>query len=290
MPQKHEHENNYMIVSESHHRQELETQGFTKIEGFYSAEELAPLTNHITRIIAMLYTQHLGKPFPAGEFHSHPVQQAYMEMVRHNRKLGGVVYDAIKQIPEFIRITSSEKNLALARSLRQSDFMGITRGGDGIRIDYPLETTYMAPWHQDYLSQLGSPDGLVFWSPLVDIDAAIGPLELCVGSHMGGPRPIYYEDASLAGTAYGMRLANEEAIIGSYPNISAPCKAGDLLVVDFLTLHRSGANRAAFPRWSMQLRYFNFNNPHGMQMHWPSGFSQGNTLNVIHPELVVEKL
>lgn len=278
-----------MIIDESLHRQALQTQGFTMIKGFYSALELAPLTNNIARIIGKLYTHHLGKPFPVGDFTSEAVQHAHMEMVRHDRKLGGAVYDAIKQIPEFMRITASEKNLAVACALRQSDFMGITRGGDGIRIDYPAEEKYMAPWHQDYLSQLGSLDGLVFWAPLVDIDTHIGPLEICVGSHKDGPRAIYYEDAALAGTAYGMRLANEEHILSNYSHIKAQCKVGDLLVIDFLTLHRSGKNISRFPRWSMQLRYFNFNNMQGTRMHWPSGFSQGNKLSAIHPELVVGK-
>ncbi len=275
-----------MIVSESHHRQELESKGFTKIEGFYSAQELAPLTRHITRIIATLYTHHLSKPFPAGDFYSHAVQQAYMEMVRYDRKLGGAVYDAIKQIPEFARITASEKNLATAHSLRQSDFMGIIRGGDGIRIDYPAEVKFMAPWHQDYPSQLGSPDGLVFWSPLVDITPDIGPVEVCVGSHKAGLLPIYYEDSS-TGNAYGMRIANEEKLIGDYSKQQLLCQAGDLLVIDFLTVHRSGYNHTQFPRWTMQLRYFNFNHEEGRKIGWRGGLSQGNRPEDLYPQLLV---
>jgi hypothetical protein len=278
-----------MTADYSHHKTELEAQGFTRIPGFYTREQLAPLKHRITDIIARLHALYLGSPLPAGDFDSDAVQCAYMAMVAHDRKLGGVVYDAVKQIPEFVRITASGKNLALACALRGSNFMGIARGGDGIRIDYPNESTYMAPWHQDYLSQLGSIDGLVFWSPLVDITMENGPVELCVGSHKDGPRPIYYTDASLAGTAYGMRLLDEEKIVATYPRRFGECLTGDLWVFDYLLLHRSSANRTPLPRWTMQLRYFNFNHAASAAMGWPNGFSQGNKLTVFHPELIVPK-
>ncbi|MEJ0010458.1 MAG: phytanoyl-CoA dioxygenase family protein, partial [Alphaproteobacteria bacterium] len=271
------------------YRRTLETDGFVRIEKFYAPAELAPLKERIARIIRTVYAQHMGSQAPAEGFDSEALQQAYMEMVHHDRKLGGLVYDAVKLIPEFLRITASERNVALAGALRGSDFMGIIRGGDGIRIDNPSEETFRAPWHQDYLYQLSGTGALVFWMPLVDIPQEIGPIEACIGSHRDGPRPIYYTDEKFAGTSYGMQLANEEQIINAYPRTKLTCAAGDLLVIDFLTLHRSGFNRTRFPRWSMQLRYLDFNDPHGAAIGWRGGFSQGNTLAAIHPELVVQK-
>ena len=40
------------------------------------------------------------------------------------------------------------------------------------------------------------------------------------------------------------------------------------LLIDFLTVHRSGRNRAPVPRWTMQLRYFNFAEPTGAAFGW----------------------
>ncbi len=285
-----------MTIDYSQYKQALETQGFAHIPGFYTAEELAPLKRSMARIIGTLYAHHLGKPLPAGDFNSDTFQRAYMEMIRHDRKLGGVVYDAVKRLPEFLRIVSSEKNIALAQALRASDLIGINRGSSGIRIDYPNEEKFMAPWHQDYPSHMGSIDGMVFWSPLVPITPDIGPLEVCVGSHQAGLMPLYYDEKKLAdaaykspnGKGYGMLIANEEHYVHSFPHIHATCNDGDMLVVDFLTLHRSGYNRSEFPRWSMQLRYFNFNHEPSMQMGWPGGISQGNRPEKFHPELLAE--
>lgn len=268
------------------HKAELETQGFTRIPGFYSAAELAPLKARIVAIVSALHQHHLGRPLPSQDFDSDIFQTAYVAMARHDRKLGSIVYDAVKQVPEFMRITSSAKNVELAQALRDTASIGINRGGDGIRIDFPTEKRFMAPWHQDYPSQFGSLDGLVFWSPLVNITPDIGPLEICLGSHKGGLLPIYYDDEG-NNKAYGMRIADEEAKIGAYEKTQLTCEAGDLLVIDFLTVHRSGFNQSARARWSMQLRYFNFNHESGLKLGWPGGLSQGNQPEKFIPEILV---
>ena len=269
------------------HKAELETQGFTRFPGFYSVAELAPLKQHIVAIVASLHLHHLGRPLPSQDFDSDIFQTAYLAMVRHDRKLGSIVYDAVKQIPEFMRITSSTKNVELAQSLRGTASIGINRGGDGIRIDYPSEEKFMSPWHQEFPTQLGSPDGLVYWSPLVNITADIGPLEVCPGSHKEGFIPITYDTDEQKSTAYNVRLADEAGVIGRYAPQQLLCDAGDLLVLDFLTLHRSGFNHANRARWTMQLRYFNFENAEARALGWPVNIGQGNRPEKFFPDKVV---
>ena len=271
------------------HKAELETQGFTRFAGFYSAAELAPLKVHIVAIVGSLHEHHLGESLPSHDFDSDIFQTSYMAMVKHDRKLGSIVYDAVKQIPEFMRITSGMKNVELAQALRNTASIGINRGGDGIRIDYPSEKKFMSPWHQEYPTQLGSIDGLVFWSPLVTITADIGPLEVCPGSHKEGFVPIAYETDPEKPTAYTMRLADEAAVINRYTPQALLCNAGDLLVLDFLTLHRSGFNHSSRARWTMQLRYFNFENKEARALGWPVNLGQGNRPEKFFPDKVVKK-
>jgi ectoine hydroxylase-related dioxygenase (phytanoyl-CoA dioxygenase family) len=60
---------------------------------------------------------------------------------------------------------------------------------------------------------------------------------------------------------------------------------GDLIVMDFLTLHQSGQNLSDRPRWSMQFRYFNFSDPVGQKLNWAGAFSQGKSFNDILAEI-----
>ncbi len=61
------------------------------------------------------------------------------------------------------------------------------------------------------------------------------------------------------------------------------------VVIDFLVLHASRHNRAKRSRWSMQFRYFNFNDPMGMSHGWKGSFAAGVDFRTIHPELSVDK-
>jgi len=53
-------------------------------------------------------------------------------------------------------------------------------------------------------------------------------------------------------------------------------------------LHASGHNRSLRSRWSMQLRYFNFNDPTGRSYGWKGSYAAGVDFRQIHPELCVD--
>jgi hypothetical protein len=58
-------------------------------------------------------------------------------MIALNRSFGSEVYDAIKQIPAFIRLLADDTHEDLFRQLRPGSFPAIAAGGYGIRIDNP---------------------------------------------------------------------------------------------------------------------------------------------------------
>jgi hypothetical protein len=270
--------------------------GFAVFRDFYDLErEIYPIQREIHGVIRLLLDRCLIPGFVQPPFSSEDFDAGYLELTAVDRKLGGIVYDAIKQIPGVIRLLSSEKNLQLARVVRESQLVGIIARGHGVRIDNPNEDKYLTFWHQDYFGHLHSPDGLVFWVPLRDVTRDLGPVEFCVGSHTNGFFPLYNPpenkyDKATETTMYGSshRIYQEEAIVARYEKDAPLSSIGDLVLVDFACLHRSSPNRSSRPRWTMQLRYFNFEHPVGIDYGWRGSYAFGRTWTDVHPELLVD--
>lgn len=269
--------------------EEFEREGVLVLRGFYDRSEIEPIQRALHRIIGLVSERH-GVRIPQLPFAAETFDTGFQELIAHDRKLGGVVYDAAKHIPAFVRLVASEKNEAVMRQLRRSDLVGVSRNGFGIRIDNPNEDRYRSNWHQDYPGNMRSIDGMVFWSPLVSIVPEIGPLDVCLGSHREGVfqyRTHDPSDPSRAG-AYSLRLVDEEATVARYRRASLLLEPGDLALVDYLNLHASGVNRSGRSRWSMQLRHFNYLDPVGQSMAWRGGYTDGVDVHALHPEIFVD--
>lgn len=262
--------------------------GVLVIRDFYDDADILPIQHGIHAIIGQVMSRHgitdQRAPFSPANF-----DEGYLDLIKQNRKWGGEVYDAIKQIPAFVRLVAHPAHEELICQLRPGALPGVAAGGSGIRIDNPFEDKYRVMWHQEYPAQLRSIDGLVFWAPLVPITADLGPVSLCLGSHLEGPLPVRWADPDNVGRsgAYALQLHNEESVISKYVPVSYLTRPGDLMILDFLVLHASGSNRGDRPRWSMQFRYFNFTEPVGRAHGWRGSFANGEDFRNVHPELFI---
>ena len=275
------------LISEKQ-TQLFEEQGFLHIPNFYDIEkDLLPLQKDIYEILQILLKANDLKHL-CSDFSSESFDAGYAELIAKDRKLGGIIYDAVKQVPAFIRLVAHPDFSKIFKVLRVNSQPGIAGKGFGIRIDNPGETQYQAPWHQDYLAQLKSPDGLVFWSPLITVSQEMGPVEFCLGSHQLGPLPVYSEKEGNKQGAYALRLHQESEYIDRCQKQAPLATVGDLIVIDFLTIHRSGVNLSSRSRWSLQIRYFNFLHPFGINKGWPGLFGEGKALKDYCPELMVD--
>ena len=263
--------------------------GFVVLPDFYEHADVEAVQRGIHSIIGLLIEQDQlaidQPPFASATFDA-----GYQALIAHDRELGGVVYDAAKQIPAFIRLVASAKHESVVRQVRGTNCPAIAAGGYGIRIDNPGEEKFRAGWHQDYPAQFRSMDGLVFWSPLIEMTNELGPVEFCRGSHQDGLAPVREMDSANPDKtgAYGLTLIDEAARVSQYERVAPRTQPSDLVLVDFLTLHRSGENRSTRSRWSMQMRWCNFGEPTGKRLGWPGAYAAGNELRSVHPELVVE--
>lgn len=265
-------------------------EGVLVLPGFYDLERwIRPVQYGIHQIIGQVMRRHgIDDKRPA--FAADNFDAGFQDLIARNRSWGGEVYDAVKQIPAFIRLLAHSSNEQLMRILRPGCVPGVAAGGYGIRIDNPNEDRFRALWHQEYPAQLRSLNGIVFWSPLVPVALELGPVRFCPGSHAEGPLPVVTSDPAGSGRsgAYALKLKDETAIISRYSQISPLSSPGDLILVDFLVVHASGHNRGQRSRWSMQFRYFDFQEPVGRSHGWKGSHAAGVDFRTIHPELCAD--
>ena len=268
---------------------EFRTNGFVAIKGFYDIDrDVIPVQEGVYKVIGQVMKRH-GVQDSRSAFSPETFDEGYNAMIATDRGYGGEVYDAVKQIPAFMRLVALAIHEQVFRDLRPTSIPGLAAGGYGIRIDNPHEERFRAPWHQEYPAQLRSVDGVTFWSPLVPMSPELGPVEFCAGSQREGLVPVYERDLANPGKsgAYALRLKDEENLVAKYQKVAPLAEPGDLLIIDFLVLHASGRNTATRSRWSMQFRYFNFNEPTGMRYGWKGSFAAGVDFRTIHPDLWV---
>jgi Phytanoyl-CoA dioxygenase (PhyH) len=277
-----------LLTAEQHQR--FHADGLVVVPGFYDLErDIVPIQRGIHGVIARIISRErlsiAQPPFASATFDA-----GYQAIIAHDRRLGGEIYDAVKQIPAFMRLVAMERNEQALRELRATDLPGLAAGGYGIRIDNPSEERFRADWHQEYPAQLRSLDGVVFWSPLVSVSEELGPVRFCIGSHRDGPVRVHTSDPDRPDKsgAYGLVLEDRDRRVARYPQIAPLSRPGDLILVDFLTLHASGVNRGQRSRWSMQFRYFNFNEATGIRNGWRGSYAAGVDFAKVHPELLAD--
>jgi hypothetical protein len=263
--------------------------GFLVLPGFYDRADVEAVQRGAYEVIGAVMARH-GVADTRPTFSPATFDAGYPALIAQNRGWGGEVYDLVKEIPAFTRLTAHPVHEDLMRQLRAGAIPQLPAGGSGIRIDNPNEDRFRAMWHQEYPAQLKSPDGLVFWSPLVPVTEDLGPVILAPGSHREGPIPVFNADPEKAGRtgAYALKLVGEEKLLAKYGQVAPTTNPGDLVILDFLVLHASGYNRGTRPRWSMQFRYYNLANETGRGHGWAGSFAAGKDFRTIHPELFRE--
>lgn len=269
---------------------EFRENGVVVLRGFYDiARDIVPVQESIYNVIGQVMARH-AYPDRRRPFSPESFDDGYNALIEKNRSYGGEIYDAVKQIPAFVRLVGHPAHEKVLGELRPGSVPGVAGGGFGIRIDNPDEERFRAPWHQEYPAQLRSVDGLTFWSPLVAMTPELGPVEFCLGSHRDGLVPVHTRDPNHPEKkgAYALTLENEESVVGKYRKAAPLACPGDLIVLDFLVLHCSGRNTGRRSRWSMQFRYFNFADPTGRRYGWQGSFASGVDFRTVHPELCVD--
>jgi len=119
-----------------------------------------------------------------------------------------------------------------------------------IRIDRPLDKKYKTPWHQDYWFSGISPESIVFWAPLGNLNKKMGFIEAI-------PGPQDYGILSIKKNKYHEPFQPQKKINENL-KVILDCKFGEFLIFKQSLLHKSGINISNKCRVSLQLRFNKF--------------------------------
>ena len=87
-----------------HQINEFNENGYLVIKSFYDpTTEIEPIQHDIYRIIGSLIKRE-GLVIDRSPFSPESFDSGFIDLIAHDRAPGGVVYDALKQIPAFIRL------------------------------------------------------------------------------------------------------------------------------------------------------------------------------------------
>jgi hypothetical protein len=257
------------------------THGYLYVEKFYDrTTEIEPILKDIYRLIGLIFESH-HIPLRRGPYSLEEFDEGLQVLVRNHRPIAGILFDALKKLPSYVRLACAEKHERYSKALLRTSFVGFANRGYGIRMDNPREDEYSTQLHQEYVSNLSSQNAAVLWSPLRDVTDALGPMTICPGSHTSGVFTI----VKAAEGSRGLVIKGEAEIAKRFPRISPIVHVGDCIFLDFLTLHESGKNQSDRARWSMLSRYFDFTHPSGQAINWKGGLQEGNSFENVHPEL-----
>jgi Phytanoyl-CoA dioxygenase (PhyH) len=128
--------------------------------------------------------------------------------------------------------------------------------------------------HQDWRSMQGSLDAVIVWVPLIDIDKALGAIEVIPGSHRSGLLPSAMIDG------YG----HVEEPIDTSKMVPIEIETGDALFFSSLLVHQSGTNITESIRWSCHFRYNNLNELSFVERGYPHPYIYKPQEALITPE------
>lgn len=252
------------------YRQSIFDRGFCLVENFIDIQQLY---NEVLGLSATLIDHH-GIDLiddPKVSLLSNHINS----IAKHDRAYLSHFYNAIKSLPGLAQVVACNSNIDLLNSIYPghsgSHIYGPVHGGAGIRINMPDEEQYLADWHQDFTTQMLSTKGFVFWIPLVDVDLLMGPVVLLDRSHKLGPKKIIIDPSRKGNIAYKYKIAEISDIVEHHQEVVLTFKAGDLLLMDYNLIHRSGFNQSLNPLVSVQYRYALLTHDSALSSLWPMG-------------------
>lgn len=154
----------------------LEDNGYVVIKKFLSDDELSPLLSELKSLaLAFGITNKQLDSFET-------IDEAFVEIIKNNKKLKPFLYDRLQQLPQLLKLPSTDKVFNLSKLVLKTSSIGVWPRMQ-IRLDLAEDSENLIEWHTDYAYNRGTSNSYTFWLPLVPIDKSMGPITMVSGSH-----------------------------------------------------------------------------------------------------------
>ncbi|CAA6823262.1 MAG: Unknown protein [uncultured Thiotrichaceae bacterium] len=257
--------------------QNLDQWGCCVVRDFLQKQELEPVQQELIDLIDLLRKE---AGLPPAKTSGHRFDQGFAELIERQPEYASVLFNASRRLTSVHQLSVAEKILHCSKQLMQTQLV-MTSPYKTIRMDYQQRENYLLPWHQDYPYVQDSPDALIYWMPLHDVNEENGCMMVAPGSHRAGIIPVKMDEVN------NLQLA-DKTVVDSYPHIRLPINEGDAIIFNSLLLHKSYPNLTPHPRWTLQLRYGNFSHPYALEKRWPCSHYEQQWFDEAHPEHVVD--
>lgn len=251
--------------------------GAVLLRGYLDEDEVAVVRREVESLV-VLQLQAAGMPVHSSE---RVLEDSAVRLADAARPRIGAIHDAAMKTIAVRRLATSPRLTTLTRALLASETIALNNN-TLVRIDLPGEQRFLFDhWHQDYPYAMVSRHGVVVWTPLVEVSAQIGPVQLRLGSHVRGLLRTKVDPR-------GHFVVDDDAFIETCPVRDAALYPGDVLAFDVMTAHRSSPNRGSWPRWSLTYRYQDLCDPVSAGEGWPCYYRQGHHFTSVHADAVTD--
>lgn len=262
-------------------KKDFEENGYVIIKNFFSKKTILDAKKEI-----YFCSKALMKKKDKIKFNAKNFDFFIKQSLKKNPKFSSKFYDISKKFLSMHGFVFNQKIILLAKYLLKTNNVGILNRAYGYRMDKPNDKKFLTQLHQDYIQNLGSPEGLVFYNSLKNVKNINGPVIIYEGSHKLGLLSAKISKNKISKSrSYILNISKSH--LKKFKKVKLLIKEGDLAVFDFLLLHHSSFNYSNEIRWSMVSRFFSFDSPIGKQKMFPGGLQESNKFEDIHPEKAI---
>lgn len=267
------------------HRARYAEDGFVVVRNLLPKVELLRLLAGLDRLICAKLP---GALLSREDRLQDEIHAKLARLAQCDRPALGRVYDAARKLLPFWGLVHRVGQVY--QDLTGALEPGVAHRGCGIRLDLPGEHRWRSEWHQEYHSQMSSLDGATAWFGLVPVNSDMGPVEFLRGSKAAGLLSVHCPDPRNVDRDYTRTFVLEapDALAANYPTVQVETGLGDVVFLNFLTVHRSGWNRSPDrSRISCQVRLFDMADPRAAAQNWLGGWQDGADFTQLHPDKVL---
>lgn len=266
---------------------DLNNKGYAIIKNYFKIKEINLIKKDFFILSKRLFDYHIKDKLVNFKIKKDGFDSYINYCLKKKYNFNSRFYEVVKKLPSFQNLIFSKKNFSLLNKIDKNAKWGMLNKAFGFRFDYPRDNKFITQLHQDYTSNLGSSSGFVFISSLSKISKNDGAIKVYPGTHKLGLQKIKVLKSIEFRKTRNQLLADEKEIKKKFKFNYVLMKPGDLLILDFLTLHESSQNKSKRTRITFISRYIDFFSGTGTEIFYSDGEQANIYFNKIHKNLIV---